>query len=342
MLGLPESNLINSSSQQGSSSGQELLVSTTPLHSFFLAPVGEGFLSSGRQPLQWCLFGEPYTKSGAPNHLSHLLPADDCARGDIKAKVRWEEPDPLTYLSWILSLSRLTHRWICSTPRLPFLRVRKPSPLTTSMQEIWASVFSLGRFIAAERVFKHRGWQKKCTVRNEKEAPGTCPEQAAPASVSQVWRLPDEMPFLVPWALYPGRGFGKNWACCRADTPSYSAWQQSCCSGGDAAVPFPPSFSSKIWSDIFTFLIKRPLYLGRELHRWFDKDINWLLECLQWGSICARCVKTERVQLCRADSQLRISQCQRRLLRPGLRGIWGLKNAVGCLVGQLLVSLEAL
>lgn len=44
MLGLPESNLINSSSQQGSSSGQELLVSTLPLHSFFLAPVGGSLL----------------------------------------------------------------------------------------------------------------------------------------------------------------------------------------------------------------------------------------------------------------------------------------------------------
>lgn len=40
-----------------------------------------------------------------------------------------------------------------------------------------------------------------------------------------------------------------------------------CCS------PFPPSFSSKIWSGIFTFLTKKPLYLGRELHQWFDKDI---------------------------------------------------------------------
>lgn len=27
--------------------------------------------------------------------------------------------------------------------------------------------------------------------------------------------------------------------------PSYSAWQQSCCSGGDAAVPFPPLFPLK-------------------------------------------------------------------------------------------------
>lgn len=47
-------------------------------------------------------------------------------------------------------------------------------------RDLGLSLFSLGRFIAAERLFKRRGWQKKKnkrTVRNEKEAPGTCPEQ---------------------------------------------------------------------------------------------------------------------------------------------------------------------
>lgn len=240
VLGLAESNLINSSSQQGSSSRQELLVSTTLLHSFFLAlGPSQGFLSSLWQPLQWCLSGEPHTKSGAPNHLSHPLPADECARGDIKAKVRWEEPDPLTYLSWILSLSRLTHHWVCSIPRLPFPRVRNPSPLTTSMQEIWASLFSLGRFIAAERFFKQRGWpKKKCTVGNG----GTWDLPL------QVWaRFGGYLMNAIPGAMSTGsrEGIWGNWACCRADTPTYSACQQSCFSGGDPTAPFPPLFPPK-------------------------------------------------------------------------------------------------
>lgn len=165
VLGLAESNLINSSSQQGSSSRQELLVSTTLLHSLFLALVGGSLL--GMPVLRLAAFavmpfwGASHKTRGSKSSLSSTASRWLCARGDIKAKVRWEEPDSLTYLSWILSLSRLTHRWVCSTPWLPFLSMRKPSPLTTSMQEIWASVFSLGRFIAAERLFKHRGWQRK-------------------------------------------------------------------------------------------------------------------------------------------------------------------------------------
>jgi len=51
-------------------------------------------------------------------------------------------------------------------------------------------------------------------VGNEKGEPGTCPEQEAPASVSQVCRLPGEVLCPVPWApgsdTHPGWEFGEG------------------------------------------------------------------------------------------------------------------------------------
>lgn len=115
VLGLAESNLINSSSWQSSSIRQELLVSTTLRHSLSphaWAPVGGSPL--GISVLTLAAFAMMLflgsliwnqellrMKSGAPpKRLSHPLPANNCVRGDIKPKVRWEEPDPLTYLRW--------------------------------------------------------------------------------------------------------------------------------------------------------------------------------------------------------------------------------------------------
>lgn len=96
-LGLAESNLINSSSWWSCSIGQELLVS------LMLRPPGPHWGSLSHAGSWRCFFGEPRMKSGAPpKHLSHLLPTDGCARGDIKPEVRWEEPDPLAYLGWSL------------------------------------------------------------------------------------------------------------------------------------------------------------------------------------------------------------------------------------------------
>lgn len=70
----------------------------------------------------------------------------------------------------------------------------------------------------------------------------------APVSASQVWRLADEIPGAMSSVCREGI-WAELFQCLPAELPLW----------GTPHCPLSPFFSSKIWNDIFTFLIKRPL-----------------------------------------------------------------------------------
>lgn len=164
VLGLAESNLINSSSRQSSSIRQEPLVSTTLQHSLSphtWAPVGGSPLGISILTLaafaMMLFLGSLIGNQELLRSVS-LIRCQQMTMLEEISNPRLDERS-LTLLlisAEVLSLSRFTHHWVYFTPLVPFLKVRKSSPLTTWMQQIWASVVSLGRYIAVERLFKHR------------------------------------------------------------------------------------------------------------------------------------------------------------------------------------------
>lgn len=129
-------------------------------------------------------------------------------------------------------------------------------------------------------------------MRNKKEAPGTCPEQVT----LRAWtRSGCYLMKCHSWChehWIQGGDLGRTEPAAGQTPPLTVPGSRAAALGEMPQSSFPTLFPPKSEMTLSHFLLKNPVCLGRELHQWLDKDIYWLFECLQWGSICARCMKT--------------------------------------------------